>query len=349
MRAGLSADEKRRLLTTLLKSVSRVFYLSMRVLPSGMREPISVAYLLARTADTITDTTPLPHAQKLAHLRHLRRMLTAAAASTDGFADELAPMQPDPAQERLLRALPQTLTLLRTMSPADADLVHKVVLTLMDGMEFDLTAFENAGAGDVIALRTPSDLDAYTYKVAGCVGEFWTALTMAHTPSTQHWDRECMTALGVRFGQALQLTNILRDVPQDLQAGRSYFPLSELRRVGLDPHELMDAANSERARPVLAWGVRAALERFSDAERYILAIPRRNLRLRLAALWSVLIGCYTLLLLARNRSWLDSGVRVKVPRIGVYGIIAASLLCGRSNSLVRLWLRYVRRSVLDAL
>ncbi|MCI0869448.1 MAG: squalene/phytoene synthase family protein, partial [Chloroflexi bacterium] len=46
-----------RLLTDLLKGVSRSFYLTLRVLPGGIREPVGLAYLLARAADTIADTT----------------------------------------------------------------------------------------------------------------------------------------------------------------------------------------------------------------------------------------------------------------------------------------------------
>ncbi|MBP6602801.1 MAG: squalene/phytoene synthase family protein, partial [Verrucomicrobiales bacterium] len=44
----------------LLKSVSRSFYLSMRFLPAGMRDPISLGYLLARFSDTIADAPGLP-------------------------------------------------------------------------------------------------------------------------------------------------------------------------------------------------------------------------------------------------------------------------------------------------
>ena len=48
------------LLGSLLKSVSRSFYLTLRVLPTGMRDPVGLAYLLARAADTIADTSLIP-------------------------------------------------------------------------------------------------------------------------------------------------------------------------------------------------------------------------------------------------------------------------------------------------
>ncbi len=60
------------LLTTLLREVSRSFYLTMRVLPSAIRPQIGLAYLLARTADTIADTELVPLTQRLDALRSLR-------------------------------------------------------------------------------------------------------------------------------------------------------------------------------------------------------------------------------------------------------------------------------------
>src|SRR5439155_35330 len=78
------------------------------------------------------------------------------------------------------------------------------------------------------ALDTLADLDRYTYLVAGCVGEFWTRLHIAHRPRLGGWDGAAMSATGVRFGKALQLTNVLRDVPADLRHGRCYLPAREL-------------------------------------------------------------------------------------------------------------------------
>ena len=58
--SAVSPKTRRILLTTLLKSVSRAFYLSLRVLPADLREPIGLAYLLARAADAIADTPLIP-------------------------------------------------------------------------------------------------------------------------------------------------------------------------------------------------------------------------------------------------------------------------------------------------
>src|ERR1700722_1993912 len=67
------------LLGPLLKGVSRSFYLTLRILPSGMRDPIGLGYLLARAADTIADTSLIPPAHRLDLLLSLRSQVNGAS------------------------------------------------------------------------------------------------------------------------------------------------------------------------------------------------------------------------------------------------------------------------------
>ncbi len=344
---AVSAERRRGLLTGLLKSVSRAFYLSVRVLPPRMREPVAIAYLLARAADTIADTASVSTERRLAQLHKFRGIIagTTGADAIGELSAAFTRSQSSGAERELLSALPEALTLLESLDADDRERVRAVLLTLTSGMLFDLTNFSAEDADELKALHTAEELDEYCYLVAGCVGEFWTTLSIAHTPSLCDWNAAEMQAVGARFGKALQMTNILRDIPKDLRIGRCYLPKSELARAGLSAEDLLNAENAGRARPLLVWGIRAALDHFTAAERYILAIPRRNLRLRLAALWPVLIGLATLAELARSSDWLNADTRVKIPRRAVYGIIVLSLLCGRSNTLIRLWIRHIRARV----
>src|SRR6267142_1775856 len=120
--------------------------------------------------------------------------------------------------------------------------VRAVLSTITSGMIFDLTRFPGEDAASLSALETLDELDHYTYLVAGCVGEFWTALHIAHRPRLWRWDPVAMAARGVRFGKALQMTNVLRDIPRDLAHGRCYLPAAELAACGLAPADLLDPA-----------------------------------------------------------------------------------------------------------
>src|SRR5882724_5618096 len=74
-RRSIELQISRELLTTLLKQVSRSFYLTLRVLPSEIRPQIGVAYLLARATDTIADTEIIPAEARLRDLDALRERI----------------------------------------------------------------------------------------------------------------------------------------------------------------------------------------------------------------------------------------------------------------------------------
>src|SRR3954454_168752 len=70
-RRAVISMERNSLRGPLLRSVSRSFYLSLRFLPKALRDPLSLAYLLARATDTIADTTEAPVPLRTEALRTL--------------------------------------------------------------------------------------------------------------------------------------------------------------------------------------------------------------------------------------------------------------------------------------
>ena len=346
-----SPPQRERLLGDLLRGVSRSFYLTLRVLPKDLREPIGLAYLLARAADTIADTRLLPPERRLRSLLAFREQVVGPVKPQvlDELGWELDQRRANPSEQELLVFLPEVFSLLEALPDDDRPQVRSVVVTLTRGMEMDLSTFPAEDSGRVTALKDLTALDQYTYFVAGCVGEFWTAVTVAHTPGLEGWDLPAMSGLGVRFGKALQLTNVLRDVPKDLRLGRCYLPEDQLISLGLVPTDLLDPQAATKARPVLVDGIQRALDHFAAAEEYVLAIPRRSVRLRLAVLWPVLIGLATLANLARNQDWLDPDRPAKVSRRWVYRMMALSWSGASWNGFLRAWIRDLRRRVERAL
>src|SRR5205814_5398409 len=137
------------------------------------------------------------------------------------------------AERALLERVEEILARVVRLPEPDRARVRGVLATLTDGMLFDLERFPGETAAGLAALDTLEELDRYTYLVAGCVGEFWTDLHLAHRPRLRGWEPSVMRATGVRFGKALQMTNVLRDVPADLAHGRCYLPARELATLGL--------------------------------------------------------------------------------------------------------------------
>src|SRR5438876_1269566 len=137
------ATASKRLLGPLLKRVSRSFYLTLRVLPACIRPQIGLAYLLARTTDTIADTELVPPDQRLSALQTLRERILGTSAPRTDFG-QLAKRQSSPAERALLEQCEASLALLRTLTARDLDLVRTVLGTILSGQELDLRRFAGA-------------------------------------------------------------------------------------------------------------------------------------------------------------------------------------------------------------
>jgi farnesyl-diphosphate farnesyltransferase len=319
------------LLTGLLRDVSRSFYQTLRVLPGRVRTQLGLAYLLARAADTIADTALVPVEARLAALDRLRARILGARHEGLGLEPFVTAARPaegggaSAAEQVLLGRIEEALCVLDSLPTADREAIRRVLTTITGGQELDLRRFARAEAERPTALDTDAELDDYTYRVAGCVGEFWTEICCAHLFPRGAADTVFLRTNGVRFGQGLQLVNILRDLPRDLRAGRCYVPAAALASAGLAPRDLLSPATMPRFRPVYSRYVDRAEGGLVDGWAYTRALPWTQGRVRLACAWPVLIGLKTLGYLRRNNV-LDGSVRLKASRAEVQALLRATVL-----------------------
>jgi farnesyl-diphosphate farnesyltransferase len=313
---GDSGRRLRQLQTTILRSVSRSFYLSIRFLPAQLRGPIALAYLLARTTDTVADTTRIPGTVRMETLKMLADG-TQGKASRELVINQVAslvPLQQNAAERTLLDSLPDCLEWLEQTGRADRDDIRAVLEKITHGQMLDLHRFDNPAK--VRALQTAADLDEYTYLVAGCVGEFWTRLCFRHLRDFASLIQDEMLALGRRYGMGLQLINVLRDAGTDLRAGRCYFPEDELGALGLTAAQIL--SESDRFQPIYQRWMEKAQDGLECGMQYSCAI--RNRRVRAATVLPALIGARTLALLRKaGASALHQ--KTKVPRREVRAMI----------------------------
>jgi farnesyl-diphosphate farnesyltransferase len=309
---------------SLLKDVSRSFYLTLRVLPGAIRGQIGLAYLLARATDTIADTELVPLEHRLQALQALRdRILGTGKLSLD--LGDFARRQDLPAERALLDQIDASLSLLEHLTGDDRRLVREVLNTITSGQELDLRRFADASAENVISLRTDEELEDYTYRVAGCVGEFWTKICRAHIFPQAPLDDAWLLQNAVRFGKGLQLINILRDVAVDLRQGRCYLPGDGLSALGLRPSDLLGPQSESRLLPLYNSYLDKAEQHLQAGWAYTNALPRRNIRVRLACAWPILIGLETAKGL-RTGNVLDPGRRIKVSRNQVRWLLWRSVV-----------------------
>jgi farnesyl-diphosphate farnesyltransferase len=333
------------LLRDILKGVSRSFYLTLAVLPSAVRNQVGLAYLFARAADTIADTDLIDRGQRLLFLKQFRAQFAEDHVDWEeirAIQAVLIPHHTDLAERILLKRLEDCFRLYLEFASEDRARIRGLMGTLPNGMEMDLTRFPGDAARNLTALQTMDELDHYTYCVAGCVGEFWTRMMCAHLSSLAEWDEARMSALGVRFGKGLQITNILKDLARDLQRGRCYVPAALLKEAGLVPSDLLRTETLPAFRPVLRKLVAIARGHLDQGWVYTMAIPRHEVRLRLACMWPILLAGETLRLVVASEDLLNPAVTVKASRGTVYRVMALTTLtagCGYIGTAYWGWLR----------
>jgi farnesyl-diphosphate farnesyltransferase len=314
-----------RLRGPILRSVSRSFYLSLRVLPRPLRDPLSLAYLLARATDTIADTPEPAVELRNEALRNLAAVIQGDTPMETAaeLRNSFAPLQSDEAERALIDALPAILEWLELLDDRDGREVREVLGKINHGQRLDLERFGSgtSTSTSIKALPTSGDLDEYTYLVAGCVGEFWTRLCFAHVRNFSDRTEAEMLALGVQYGKGLQLVNILRDVGSDLKAGRCYLPADELRSLGRAPDEVL--AKPASVEPIVQQWREKAERGLAAGIDYACAIKRR--RVRFATALPALIGARTLSLLREAGEGAFSRT-VKVPRAEIRRMMLSTAL-----------------------
>ena len=278
---------------TILRPVSRSFYLSIRFLPAQLREPIALAYLLARTTDTVADTSKVSRSVRVETLKMLSDGIQGKA-SREVVVDligSFVPLQENQSERQLLESLPDCLAWLERIERADRTDARVVLEKITHGQMLDLQRFDNPQ--EIRALTTADDLDEYTYLVAGCVGEFWTRLCFRHVRNFARLSEDEMLALGKRYGMGLQLINVLRDAGSDLRAGRCYFSEYELAAAHLTASQIL--SEPEQFQPIYRTWLDRAKTGLECGMIYSRAIANR--RVRAATVLPALIGVRTLSLL----------------------------------------------------
>ena len=324
-------------LKTLLKNTSRSLYLSVQALPPKMRPTFGIAYLLCRYADTIADTPILPPSRRLYWIERFPHLLqNQPVHEIARLVQEIAAPTENPYETELIKHLPDCLAELNTLDDSLRGLIMDVVYAVCEGMQTDLTFFPAEDSGDLHAFDTPGELERYCHLMGGEPGVFWSRL-IYHTTHIDMPEEEFCT-LGRKIGDALQIVNILRDLPKDLRIGRCYFPRLDLESAGLQAQDLLSPANSSRFEPVkrkwIAWG----LSHLKSAHRYFAQLPKTQPGQRAAVAWPVLWTADTFWKVYQEPCLLDPQKRVKISR----GVIYRTMLCTPplllSNQVFWFWL-----------
>lgn len=182
--------------------------LAFVLLPKARREAMAALYAFCREVDDVADEDAVPETQRAAALASWRADVRRACEGT-----------------------PPEMTVNRELQPViqQFKLPFNLFDELIQGCEMDLHT------------RRYADFDAlerYCYRVASVVGLLSIEIFGYQNAACRKY--------AVALGQALQLTNILRDVRTDAARGRIYLPQSELQRFGVTEAEILEGRYSDR-------------------------------------------------------------------------------------------------------
>ncbi len=167
-------------------------------------------------------------------------------------------------------------------------------LAVIDGMEMD--AREDIRAPDMETFRL------YCRRVAGAVGVLSVHAFGAEEPEAQH--------LALAEGDALQFTNILRDLREDAERGRLYLPRELLLRQGIESRDPMTVLQDSRLPAVCRDLAAMAEERFTEAQALMARCRRGPMRPA-----RIMLAVYRRLLTRlQQQGWRDNATRVRLPK-----------------------------------
>ncbi len=175
------------------------FYYAFMFLPPERRAAITAFYAFCREVDDVVDET---HDAQVAATKLAWWRQEVARA----FAGQ-------PSHPVMVALMPMTQTFGIEARHLDA---------VIEGCQMDL---------DQTRYLDYPGLQRYCHLVAGVVGEVASNIFGRTLPAT--------TEYAHRLGQAMQLTNIIRDVGDDARRGRLYLPMSELKQFDVKAHELL--------------------------------------------------------------------------------------------------------------
>ena len=306
-------------LQELLVRSSRTFAVGIAILPSPLREEVTVAYLLLRVSDYLEDNRELDDEEKIALLEDWRRVL-AGNGARGALIDRLGEAAEETPDAFVARNCATVLEGLERLAPGPRAIVVRRVRESSAGM----ARWTRQGS----AFETEADLDDYMHEVAGRVGYLLTELFVLRL-SGLGGKKERMMALGREFGLGLQTVNVIRGLHEDRDRGWIYVPASFLTAARMSARELFEPANQEEAMAVLAKLVNKADRHLDAARAYIRMIPRRCHRVRLFCLLPLFFAVRTLAISRANPDVLRR--EAKMTRREVKAITRRAVALGFSN------------------
>lgn len=303
----------------MLRVVSRTFALSIERLPTGLREVVTMAYLLFRVSDCLEDNDLLVPARKAELLRLWARVLadTMPVASLTGEIMHLDESDPE---VYVAQHAGQLLEQLRRLPLA----IQEIITSHVNQTSLGMARWQEYGS----EVHNEEELDDYMQQVAGRVGYLLTDLFAWYSPVIMERKAKLLP-LSRHFGLALQTVNIIRGLRKDYDRGWVYVPRTFYEPLGLTRDSLLARENAAQIIQMIDLLANKAEAHLQYGLNYITSFPKRLHGIRLACMWPLLFAVRTLAVSRNNINVVLT--EVKITRAEVKKIMRETTLFGWSN------------------
>jgi farnesyl-diphosphate farnesyltransferase len=296
----------------MLPRVSRTFAPTIRMLPKGLSNIVTVAYLLCRVADTVEDSENLSvdDKKKLLNL-YISIFKKDLEKPLQKFMNKITKLPSQTEDENLVYNLPRILNVYYSFSPVFRKHIGLWVIEMSKGMR---KYAQDRVRKKFSFLETMKELDEYMYYVAGTVGYLLTELFSFYSHKITPAINKKLIVLAESFGKGLQMVNIIRDMTTDLRRGQSYIPDELLLKYKLDRKSIFEKNNQQKAQLLFNELILKAVKHLDHAIDYILLIPKEEKGIRLFCMLPVFWAMRTLQKIQENTLDLLGNEKIKVPR-----------------------------------
>ncbi len=330
----------------ILPRVSRTFDLAIRFLPKRLGQPVGLAYLLCRIADTYEDSAILGSLQRKEMLFKYASLLEnypaydnrllneLETAFTDRFiaGDSESDYIDDLPSVKLVENISRVLRAVDMLPPSFRCHIFPRVREMALGMA-EYTTLAGGGQSDICFIKDEDDWDKYCYYVAGTVGHMLTDLFSDYAGFSDT-TRQRLHPLGRSFGLGLQKVNVLKDAVIDTRRGICFLPQTFVERFGVSFTRLSEADFKGDITGLVATVVNTCHRHFQDSLDYIKIIPHKHLGLRMFLIVPVMLAAGTLRLFTDYPQRLLEKGDLKLARTDVWRLVRRSSYCRFSNRLL---------------
>jgi farnesyl-diphosphate farnesyltransferase len=242
---------------------SRSFAAVILELHPELLVPVALFYLILRGLDTVEDDMTIPLAKKEPILRDFYNLL-----EKDGWNfNDSGPNEKD---RQLLVEFNVVIEEFKQIKPAYREIIKDITKRMGNGM----ADYANNAEHNVNGVNTVKDYELYCHYVAGLVGEGLTRLFVEAGLANEALLKK--PELMESMGQFLQQVNITRDIKEDLDDGRRFWP-REIWSKHVDKFEdLFKPENKEKALATSSEMILTALTRADDCLYYLAGLREQS-------------------------------------------------------------------------